>query len=534
MNFDTFPAHATLTSLAASPQDLSSPGTLTPERIASYICRTGEFDLLYGTERINDEVLDGLQALANEMNLTEQLNAMKLGAVMNTIAGCESENRRVLHTSCRDVFHTSPEAPDATQENKDELAKLQVFLKELQDGKLVNQKGKPFTSMVQIGIGGSDLGPRAVANALTAYGLEQRRVHFISNIDPDDAATVLEDLDLATTLINVVSKSGTTLETLSNEELIRQEYLKQGLEPSKHFISVTGKGSPKDNPEAYLRSFYMFDYIGGRFSVTSMVGGVILGFLLGFAQFMDFLHGAAEMDRNGEQKNIRENIPLLMALLGVWNRNFLNIESTAILPYSQALLRFTAHLQQCDMESNGKSISRQATPLTYQTGPVIWGEPGTNGQHAFYQHLHQGTSTTHVEFIGFRKNQRRQDISIQDTSCQEKLCANLLAQSLALATGQTSDNPNRTFPGNKPSLILMADQLTPYTMGALLSLYETKIVYQGFIWNINSFDQEGVQLGKKLATDILDHIKKVKSDPDFSGSEDDPQGWAILKSARLV
>jgi glucose-6-phosphate isomerase len=534
MNLDSFPAYTTLTRLADSPVDLSDPDILTPQRIEEWICRTGDFDLLYGTERITTEVLDGLQTLANEMNLTEQLNAMKLGAVMNTIDGFDSEDRKVLHTSCRDVFHTSPEAPDATNQTKAEIDKLQLFLKELETGTLVNQSGQPFTTMVQIGIGGSDLGPRALCYALEAYAQSDRTVRFISNIDPDDGAAVLAHLDLATTLVNVVSKSGTTLETLSNEEFIKQEFIKQGLEPANHFISVTGKGSPMDNPDTYLRSFYMFDYIGGRFSATSMVGGVILGFSLGFSGFMDLLHGAAEMDRNSENKNIQENIPLLMALIGVWNRTFLGIESTAILPYSQALIRFTAHLQQCDMESNGKSISRQGKPVNYQTGPVIWGEPGTNGQHAFYQHLHQGTSVTHVEFIGFRTNQRGADISIQGTSSQEKLCANLLAQSVALAAGQRSDNPNRSFPGNKPNLILMADRLTPYTMGALLALYETKIAFQGFIWNINSFDQEGVQLGKKLATKILGHIHQKKSDPEFSGAGDDPQGWAILNAARLT
>ena len=534
MNLNSFPACRTLKELASAPEDLTNPQTLTPERINAYVCQTGEFDLLYGTERINDVVLDGLQTLANEMNLTEQFNAMRLGAVMNKIDGCESENRQVLHTSCRDIFHTSPEAPEATKQAKKELAKLQDFLKELQSGQLANQDGKPFTTMIQIGIGGSDLGPRALYHALSAYSLENRKVQFISNVDPDDGAAILKGLDLSTTLVNVVSKSGTTLETRTNEQFVQQEFRNQGLKPEKHFIAVTGQGSPMDNPDSYLKSFYMFDYIGGRYSATSMVGGVILGFTLGFEPFMDLLHGASEMDRHAENKDIRQNIPLLMALLGIWNRNFLGYSTTAILPYSQGLIRFTAHLQQCDMESNGKSISRQGTPLSYQTGPIIWGEPGTNGQHAFYQHLHQGTTTTPIEFIGFRQNQYKQDITIQKTSSQEKLCANLLAQSLALATGQPSDNPNQTFAGNKPNLVLMADCLTPYTMGALLALYEAKIIFQGFLWNINSFDQEGVQLGKKLATRFLSHIQQHHANSSFSGSDTDPQGWAILKSARVI
>ncbi len=533
MNLDTFPAYANLTALAEKPEDLTNPHILTPERIGAYTCQSGAFNLLYSTERINDQVLDGLQQLANEVNLTEQLNAMKLGAVMNKIDGFDSENRQVLHTSCRDVFNTSAEAPDATAQTKAELAKLQTFLKELDSGELVNSKGQPFTTMIQVGIGGSDLGPRALYHALAAYSLANRNIHFISNVDPDDGAGILRDIDLSTTLVNVVSKSGTTLETLTNEEFVKQKFIEQGLDPSKHFIAVTGQGSPMDNPDLYLRSFYMFDYIGGRFSATSMVGGVILGFALGFASFMDILHGANDMDCEAENKNIRQNIPLLMALLGVWNSNFLGIDSTAVLPYSQGLIRFTAHLQQCDMESNGKSISRQGKPVSYKTGPIIWGEPGTNGQHAFYQHIHQGTTITHVEFIGFRSSQYGQDIRIKETTSQEKLCANLLAQSLALATGQQSNNPNQVFSGNKPNLVLMADKLTPYTMGALLALYETKIVFQGFLWNINSFDQEGVQLGKKLATRLLTHIQH-NHNADFTEPKDDQLGWAILKAAQIV
>lgn len=534
MNLDTFPAYSILKDLACNPDDLTNPQLLTPTRIQNYTCHTGGFDLLYGTERINDTVLDTLQNLADQMNITEQFNAMKLGAVMNRIDGYESEQRQVLHTSCRDIFHTSPEAPDASNQAKQELAKLEQFLQHLDNGTLTNADSKPFTTMIQIGIGGSDLGPRAIYHALAAYTISGRKVHFISNIDPDDGATVLDGLDLSTTLVTVVSKSGTTLETLSNERFVRQEFKKQGLQPHRHFIAVTGEGSPMDNPERYLKTFHMFDYIGGRYSATSMVGGVLLGFACGFEQFMNFLHGAAEMDRAGENKDIRQNVPLLMALIGVWNTTLLGYTSTAILPYSQGLIRFTAHLQQCDMESNGKAISRQGTPLNYTTGPVIWGEPGTNGQHAFYQHLHQGTITTPVEFIGFRNNQRQQDISIQGTTSQEKLCANLLAQSLALATGQHSDNPNSHFPGNRPNMILMADRLTPYSMGGLLALYEAKIIFQGFIWNINSFDQEGVQLGKKLANHLLIHIQNNKEETGISGETSDPLGWAILKSAGLV
>lgn len=258
-----------------------------------------------------------------------------------------------------------------------------------------------------------------------------------------------------------------------------------------------------DDAANYLRSFYMEDYIGGRYSATSMVGAVTLGFALGFDAFMELLRGAHEVDVAAEEPDIRANIPLLLAMLGIWNHNFLGHATLAVLPYSQALSRFPAHLQQCDMESNGKSITRQGAAVDWKTGPVVWGEPGTNGQHAFYQLLHQGTEIVPVEFIGFRRSQYGIDLDVERTSSQQKLVANMLAQSLALALGKRDENPGRCFPGNRPNSVLIADQLTPRTMGALLAIYEHRIVFQGFCWNINSFDQEGVQLGKVLASRLL-------------------------------
>ncbi|MCI5149371.1 MAG: glucose-6-phosphate isomerase, partial [Candidatus Electrothrix sp. MAN1_4] len=267
-----------------------------------------------------------------------------------------------------------------------------------------------------------------------------------------------------------------------------------------------------DDPERYLACFHMYDYIGGRYSATSMVGGVTLAFALGYENFFELLRGANAMDQAGEQQDITKNLPLLMALLGIWNRNFLGYTTVAILPYSQALVRFPAHLQQCDMESNGKQTSRSGQAVQWKTGPIIWGEPGTNGQHAFYQLLHQGTEIVPAEFIGFRNSQYQQDISIKGTSSQQKLLANMLAQSLALALGKSHANPNKSFPGNRPSSLLIGDQLTPYSMGVLLALYEHKIAFQGFCWNINSFDQEGVQLGKVLANRILSELTEEATD----------------------
>ena len=502
-DFPDYRAVARLNALAECPHDLTAPDGLTVERITALRASSCGFDLLYATQRVSDEVMDALQALADEAGLVETFRAMKGGAVLNRIEGFDSENRQVLHTASRDVFAEPPAAPEASARARAELDKLRAFLHDLNRGRLVNARGQSFTTMVQVGIGGSDLGPRALYLALKAHAVEGRSARFIANVDPDDAAEVLQWLDLSRTLVNIVSKSGTTLETLTNERLVCAALERAGLDPARHLVAVTGEGSPMDDPSRYLRSFHMFDSIGGRYSATSMVGAVTLGFALGMEAVLDILRGAHEMDLAAEEPDIRRNLPLLMALLGIWNHNFLGCRTVAVLPYSQALSRFPAHLQQCDMESNGKSVTRRGEPVRWLTGPVVWGEPGTNGQHAFYQLIHQGTEVVPVEFIGFRRSQYGEDIEVYGTSSQQKLVANMLAQSLALAAGKRDANPNRAFPGNRPNSVLIAERLTPRTMGALLALYEHRIAFQGFCWNINSFDQEGVQLGKVLATQLL-------------------------------
>lgn len=505
MNLMETAAGKRLQELARQPYDLRRAEALTTQnRLERYVCHSGGLRLLYATQRVTDEVLDILQDLADECGLVTQFQEMRRGAIMNRIAGFESENRQVLHTACRDIFSETPAEPGATAQARHELAKLAVFLEEVESGKICNAEGQKFTTMIHVGIGGSDLGPRSIYEALVPFGKKGRKVFFISNVDPDDASAVLAQVDLSTTLVNIVSKSGATLETLTNETMVRGALTTRGLDPRRHCIAVTGEGSPMDNPGTYLRSFHMYNYIGGRFSATSMVGVVMLGFFLGYDRVIEFLQGAAEMDLAAENPELRENLPLLLAMLGIWNRNYLGCPTVAVLPYSQALHRFPAHLQQCDMESNGKSVDRAGRPVACKTGPIVWGEPGTNGQHAFYQLLHQGTETIPVEFVGFLNSQRGEDIEVAGSTSQQKLFANLLAQSLALAVGQRHDNPNKCFQGNRPSLVLIADRLTPRNMGALLALYEARIVFQGFAWNINSFDQEGVQLGKVLAARFLD------------------------------
>ena len=292
---------------------------------------------------------------------------------------------------------------------------------------------------------------------------------------------------------------------------MRQHFIKEGIDPKDHFIAVTGKGSPLDDEKRYIERFYIWDFIGGRYSVTSMVGAIPLAFCLGHDQFEEILRGAHYMDKHAMNTEARDNLPLMSALIGIWNRTFLHHHTVAIIPYSQALGRFAAHLQQLDMESNGKQIDKMGRHVDFDTGPIIWGEPGTNSQHSFFQMLHQGTTPVPIEFISFSESQYGDDCDVQGTFSHEKLLSNMFAQSMALANGHKSDNPNKNFPGNRPSRILLAKKLDPFTVGALLAYYEHKVAFQGFIWNINSFDQEGVQLGKVLANQMIDLFSKKRA-----------------------
>ena len=270
-------------------------------------------------------------------------------------------------------------------------------------------------------------------------------------------------------------------------------------------VAVTSETSPLAKSSDYLAAFFMDDYIGGRFSSTSGVGGAVLSLAFGPEVFAQFLEGAAEADKTATIADIKKNPALLDALIGVYERNVLGYQNTAVLPYSQGLSRFPAHLQQLDMESNGKSVNRFGEPVNYVTGPVIFGEPGTNGQHSFYQLLHQGTDIVPLQFVGFKNNQMGKDVVIEDSTSQQKLCANVVAQIVAFACGKDDENANKKFEGGRPSSIIIGEQLNPKSLGALLSHFENKVMFQGFVWNINSFDQEGVQLGKVLAKKVLAH-----------------------------
>ena len=460
----------------------------------------------YAAKEVDETVLSALAKLADEAQLIDKFQELYNGAVINT-----GENRMVLHHLARKQLG-NPVVVDGVDKREFYVAqqkKAADFANKVHAGEITNEAGEKFTTVVQIGIGGSDLGPRALYIALEnwakANNTFKMEAKFISNVDPDDAAAVLNSIDVEHSLFVLVSKSGTTLETLTNESFVKDALAKAGLDASKHMIAVTSETSPLAKSDDYLAAFFMDDFIGGRYSSTSAVGGAVLSLAFGPEVFAQFLEGAAEVDRRATNKNLLENPEMLDALIGVYERNVLGYPATAVLPYSQALSRFPAHLQQMDMESNGKSVNRFGEPIDYVTGPLIFGEPGTNGQHSFYQLLHQGTDIVPLQFIGFKDSQIGTDVVIQGSTSQQKLCANVAAQIVAFACGKADDNRNKNFEGGRPSSIIIGEQLTPKTLGALLAHFENKVMFQGFAWNVNSFDQEGVQLGKVLAKRVLAH-----------------------------
>lgn len=512
-----------LKKLAEDPLDLRKEGVLTPTRLSKFCAEAAGYKFLYGTEKVTEETIHTLFELAQERKVLEEMQKMQSGEIVNKIEGYPSENRSALHTATRDFFEDPQKgvrAAEAAALARKEVDKLKLFMEKL-------DKENRFTDLIVIGIGGSDLGPKALYLALQYLQKKDRHIHFICNIDPDDASIALRDVDLKKSLVLVVSKSGTTLETLTNEELVRARFQKQGIKSEEHFISVTIPGSPLNDPKKYLESFHMWDWIGGRYSATSMGGGVLLSFMFGFDAYWELLRGANAMDKVALSKDLSNNLPLLGALFAIWNHNFLNYPTMALIPYAQPLSRFSAHIQQVEMESNGKRVDRNGIPVDFQTCPVIWGEPGTSAQHSFFQLIHQGTSTIPLEFIGFKEGQM-EDFAFKGTSSHEKLLSNLFAQALGLALGQNNENPNKAFPGNTPSHILLGKALNPHSLGALLSYYEHKVAFQGFIWNINSFDQEGVQLGKVLANQIIECFA-AKKESTKTPKQSYPLGEAFLK-----
>lgn len=474
----------------------------------------------YSKNRINDETKSLLINLAKELKLKEAIEAMFAGKHIN-----ETEDRAVLHTALRNFSGNAVyvNGSDVMPVVKSVLAQMKAFSTSVINGDWKGFTGKKIEHIINIGIGGSDLGPVMVTEALKPYKKPHIQTHFVSNVDASHIAEVLKAADPATTLIMIASKTFTTQETMTNAHTARQWFLDNGgteADIKKHFVAIS---TNKQAVEAFgidsNNMFQFWDWVGGRYSLWSAIG-LSIACTIGYENFEGLLKGAHDMDEHFKTTEFENNIPVILALLGIWYNNFFEAESHAILPYDQYLHRFAAYFQQGDMESNGKSVDRNGSPVDYQTGPIIWGEPGTNGQHAFYQLIHQGTKLIPCDFLAPAISHN----PIGDH--HDKLMANFFAQTEALMNGKTNEEVEselkasglsedeinhlitfKVFDGNKPSNSILFKKLTPRVLGSLIAMYEHKIFVQGVIWNIFSFDQWGVELGKQLAKNILPELQ---------------------------
>lgn len=505
---------------SAKPVNLTEAFAADPTRAERFTLRAGELVADLSKNLITDEIVDQLLALAEETNVAGYRDAMFAGEKINV-----TENRSVLHTALRRPATDTLEVDgqNVVGDVHAELDKVLAFAETVRSGKWRGVSGKAITDVVNIGIGGSDLGPMMAYEALAAYRAEHITCHFVSNIDPSDIFDTTAKLDPETTLFIVASKTFTTLETLTNARLARS-WLLDGLKTAgviadgdektavaKHFVAVsTALDKVADFGIDPKNAFGFWDWVGGRYSVDSAIG-TSLAVAIGAENFRDFLAGFHAIDEHFTTAKPRENLPLIMGLLNVWYVNFLGAATHAVLPYDQHLHRFAAYLQQLTMESNGKRVRADGSEVTYQTGEIFWGEPGTNGQHAFYQLIHQGTKLIPCDFIAMANPAHALKDGDQDV--HELFLANYFAQSKALAFGKTAEQVRaegtdeqivsaRVFPGNKPSTSLLAAQLTPKVLGELIALYEHITFVQGAVWGIDSFDQWGVELGKQLALQL--------------------------------
>ena len=451
-----------------------------------------------------EKLLPILNELAQEQQCLEKYRALLKGEIMN-----RSEGRRVLHHLLRGELEgaVTEGATNLGAYYRTQLERIATFAQKIRRGEICAPQGQQYRHVVQVGIGGSELGPRALYRALRNWRrtAEDIEAHFISNIDVDQAWATLQEIDIQRSLFIVVSKSGTTLETTRNERYIIERLQQIGIaNPRAQMVAVTAKESPMATNEHYLERFYIDNYIGGRFSSSGAVGGLLLSLTLGVESFRELLQGAHAADQIALNSELAHNPPLLDALLGIYERNICSYPAYALLPYSDALQDFPGHIQQLDMESNGKTVNCQGSPLSYPTGALIFGGAGTNVQHSFYQLLHQGSTIVPMIFVGFQEPQVPQREQPTHQEIQQLLNANLAAQMVAFADGELAADPNNSFVGGRPSSLLYGRQLTPSALGALLSFFENRVMFQGFLWNINSFDQPGVQLGKKLVQQLLE------------------------------
>jgi glucose-6-phosphate isomerase len=468
----------------------------------------------FSRQRVDETTMNLLFNLAEKRKLNQNFNAMVSGENVNT-----SENRAALHTATRNASNDPVyvDGKDIMPEIKRVNCNIKTFVSDVHSGKIKGSTGKMFKHIVVIGIGGSYLGTEFIASALCTYAVEHIKLHFLSNIDIDNFGSIVSAIDPETTLWIVISKSFTTAETLANMKQAHALMKDKGLDPSKHVVTVTSKGSPGDNASGdTITSFHMFDFIGGRYSVTSAVGGVPLGLYLGYDMFERILKGANEMDIHAAHAQITENIPMVAALISIWNRVFLKYPSNAIIPYASVLSKLAPHIQQLSMESLGKGVTKDGELIDYPTGAIIFGEPGTNAQHSFLQLAHQGQPFP-IDFIGVIQPLHLQykETSKGVTNHQE-LWANMLSQARAMAVGKQDNNKTKYFSGNRPSSTLVLTHISPENIGRLLAFYEAKTVFEAFILGINPFDQFGVELGKTMASEIRNEITEKNNHPKYN------------------
>jgi glucose-6-phosphate isomerase len=492
-----------------------------PERFKKFSVQFNDFLLDYSKNRATDKTMELLLKLADDVKLKTWINKMFKGEKINF-----TENRAVLHTALRNRSNQPVyvDGADVMPKINDVLQHMKEFSGQVRSGEWKGYTGKEITDVVNIGIGGSDLGPVMVTEALKPYGKEGLSVHFVSNVDATHIAETLKIVNPETTLFIISSKTFTTQETLANANTAKKWFLEKSKSEqaiAKHFIAISTNGVEVQRFGIDIKNMFEFwDWVGGRYSLWSAIG-LSIAIFIGFENFEQLLTGAYEMDEHFKTAPFDKNLPVIMALLGVWYNNFFGADTYAILPYDQYLHRFPAYLQQGDMESNGKRIDKQGAEVEYSTGPVIWGEPGTNGQHAFYQLIHQGTKLIPADFIAPIESQN------PIGEHHKMLLSNFFAQTEALMKGKNEKEareelkraglsgkdlktllPHKIFPGNKPTNSILIKKLTPKNLGSLIAMYEHKIFTQGVIWNINSFDQWGVELGKQLAKAILPELDK--------------------------
>lgn len=519
INPTTTDAWKALIAASKSPLEIKTLFEEDPERFDNFHVRFKDILLDFSKNRINEDVFKSLLDLADQTELRAAISSMFDGKLING-----TENRAVLHTALRNRSNTPVyvDGKDVMPDVNRVLEKMRIFSEKVAKGVWKGYTGKPIKSLVNIGIGGSDLGPVMVTEALKPYQFPHIKAYFVSNVDGSHITEVLKQVNPETTLFFIASKTFTTQETMTNAHTARDWFLENAHdknEVAKHFVAMSTNGNAVREFGIDLNNMFEFwDWVGGRYSLWSAIG-LTIACSVGFDNFRKLLEGAHAMDKHFANEPFEKNLPVLLALIGIWNTNFLGAASETILPYDQYMHRFPAYFQQGNMESNGKCIDRQGNKVGYATGPIIWGEPGTNGQHAFYQLIHQGTQLIPCDFIAPAQTHN----PVGDHHV--KLMSNFFAQTEALMNGKSLEEvqqemkkegkspdtiekiaPHRVFEGNKPTNSILVKKINPATLGALIAMYEHKIFVQGAIWNIYSFDQWGVELGKVLAKTILPEL----------------------------